>query len=75
MPGIAALQDDLAARTGIRGRVLIRRDAPATWMEIYEGVASPETFEAALVAAVERHHAADFAQDRIRHTEAFVASS
>jgi Domain of unknown function (DUF4936) len=75
MPGITALQDDVAARTGIRGRVLSRRDAPDTWMEIYEGVASPDTFEAALAAAVERHHAADFAQDRIRHTEAFVASS
>ena len=47
MPAIAALQVDLAARTGIRGRVLIRRDDPNTWMEIYEDVRSPETFEPA----------------------------
>jgi hypothetical protein len=70
---VAALQDDLARRTGIRGRVLMRRDDPATWMEIYEDVAAPAQFEPALAAAVERHRAADFAHDRARHTETFVA--
>lgn len=70
---ITALQDDLEASTGIRGRVLVRRDDPATWMEIYEGVAAPAQFEAALGAGVERHRAAEFAQDRARHTETFVA--
>ena len=70
---VAALQDDLATHTGIRGRVLTRRDDPATWMEIYEDVAAPAQFEPALAAAVERHRAADFAHDRVRHTETFVA--
>jgi len=70
---VKALQDDLAAQTGIRGRVLVRRDDPATWMEIYEDVATPAQFEPALAAAVARHRAADFAHDRARHTETFVA--
>ena len=70
---ISALQDDLAASTGIRGRVLIRRDDPATWMEIYENVTVPAQFELALAAAVERHRATAFAQDRARHTETFIA--
>lgn len=70
---VAALQDDLAQQTGIRGRVLVRRDDPGTWMEIYEGVAAPAQFEPALAAAVDRHRAADYAHDRARHTEAFVA--
>lgn len=70
---VAALQDELATQTGIRGRVLMRRDDSTTWMEIYEGVAAPAQFEPALAAAVERHRAADFAHDRVRHTETFVA--
>lgn len=70
---IAALQDDVAARTGIRGRVLIRRDDPATWMEIYENVSLPAAFERELAAAVERHQVAAFAHEGRRHTEAFVA--
>ncbi len=70
---VAALQDDLAQQTGIHGRVLVRRDDPATWMEVYEGVAAPAQFEPALAAAVERHRATDFAHDRARHTETFVA--
>ena len=70
---IAALQDELAANTGIRGRVLVRRDDPQTWMEIYEGVTAREQFEPALAAAVDHHRAAAFAHDGARHTEAFVA--
>jgi hypothetical protein len=48
---VEALQEDLAQRTGIRGRVLVRRDDPATWMEIYDGGAAPAQFEPALAAA------------------------
>lgn len=71
---VNALQDDLATQTGIRGRVLVRRDDPATWMEVYEDVATPAQFEPALAAAVARHRAADFAHDHARHTETFVAT-
>ncbi len=70
---ITALQDDVAASTGIRGRVLVRRDDPATWMEIYENVSAPAQFETAMTAAVALHRAADFAHDRARHLETFVA--
>ncbi|MEP7329255.1 MAG: DUF4936 family protein [Betaproteobacteria bacterium] len=71
---IDAMQHDVATRTGIRGRVLVRRDDPHTWMEIYEDVAAAASFEHELAAAVERHRIADFAHDRARHTEAFVAA-
>ena len=57
----------------IRGRVLVRRNDPATWMEIYENVAVPAQFESTLTAAVERHGVAAFAHDGARHLEAFVA--
>lgn len=51
---VAALQQDVLRQTGVRGRLLRRRDDPATWMEIYEGIANESAFEAALAAAVER---------------------
>ncbi len=70
---IAALLDDVAARTAIRGRVLVRRDDPATWMEIYEGVTAPEDFERELFEAATRHDAAAVADEGARHVEAFVA--
>ena len=34
--------------TGIRGRWMHRRDDPATYMEVYEGVKSESAFEALL---------------------------
>ncbi len=70
---IAALLDDVAARTAVHGRVLVRRDDPATWMEIYEGVTAPEDFERALAEAAARHRAAAIADEGARHVEAFVA--
>ena len=51
---VEALQDDVFARTGVRGRLLHRRDDPATWMEIYEGISDEHAFDAALAAAVGR---------------------
>jgi hypothetical protein len=45
---VAELQRGLAARTGIAGRLLCRRDKPDTWMEVYENVPDGGTFEAAL---------------------------
>lgn len=51
---VAALQQDVFERTGVRGRVLQRRDDPATWMEIYEGIADERAFDASLAAATER---------------------
>ena len=51
---VAAIQEDLYAHTGVRGRRLHRRDDPATWMEIYEGISDEQVFDMALAAAVER---------------------
>ncbi len=70
---IATLLDDVAARTAVRGRVLVRRDDPTTWMEIYEGVTAPEDFEHALAEAAACHGAAAIAENGSRHVEVFVA--
>ena len=70
---IEALLDDVAAHTGIRGRLQKRRDDATTWLEIYENVTATATFEHALAAAVVKHRAAACARDHARHTEAFVA--
>jgi hypothetical protein len=51
---VTALQQEVLALTGVRGRLLHRRDDPATWMEIYEGIADERAFDASLAAAVER---------------------
>jgi len=51
---VAALQEEVLKRTGVRGRLLHRRDDPVTWMEIYEGIADERAFDASLAAAVER---------------------
>ena len=51
---VAALQDDVLAQTGVRGRLMHRRDDPATWMEIYEGVSDGHAFDASLATAVKR---------------------
>ena len=52
---VGALQKELAAATGIGGRLLRRRDDETTWMEIYEGVPDSARFEAKLSELVERH--------------------
>lgn len=49
---VRSLLDSVKARTGIDGRLLAGRDDPATWMEIYEGVADAAAFESALAACV-----------------------
>lgn len=47
-----AMQHALAARSGIRGRLMQRRDDEHTLMEIYTGVTDAAAFETALAAAV-----------------------
>lgn len=65
----------MAGSCGVHGRLLVRRDDPSTWMEIYEAVADAPAFERALAAEIERHAATSFAEGRARHTEAFVTPS
>jgi hypothetical protein len=45
---VAKLQRELLERTGVHGRLMRRRDDPATWMEIYEDVPDEKSFETAL---------------------------
>ena len=49
---IAGLQEDLAARTGVAGKFLRRRDDETTWMEIYENVPDAQQLEAVLADLV-----------------------
>lgn len=72
---VGAIQADVFAATGVQGRLLRRRDDPATWMEIYESVPDADRFEQALEAALARHDfAALLASGNVRHSERFVAS-
>ena len=70
---VDALQADVLRETGVRGRLLNRRDDPATWMEIYDGIAEEKAFHLALDAAVERRgFAAILAPGSRRVTEVFA---
>lgn len=72
---VREMQAELAATSGVRGRLMRRRDAPGTWMEIYEDIGAFEPFEAALDDAVARHRLADLlAPGERRHAERFVAA-
>jgi hypothetical protein len=45
---VAGLFGEIEKQTGIRGRWMRRRDDPATYMEVYEGVTDGKAFEALL---------------------------
>ncbi len=45
---VQELLSTVKAKTGIQGRWMRRRDDPATYMEVYEGVADDAAFEALL---------------------------
>jgi hypothetical protein len=70
---ISAMQAALREEIGVQGRLLHRLEDEATWMEVYEGVRDPTTFERELERAVERfglrHLLASGAE---RHHERFV---
>ena len=70
---VDALQTEVFAATGIRGRLLRRRDDPSTWMEVYEAVDDTAAFEQVLDAALARHgFAALLGPGEVRHSERFV---
>ncbi len=68
---VNAAMADVARTTGVAGRLCLRLDDPATWMEIYEHVHDAPSFDAALAAAVIRHGVEAHAPDG-RHVERFV---
>lgn len=70
----ASLQDQvrrmlgvIEAATGVRGRWMRRRDEPATYMEVYDGVSDEPAFEALLA-----REAAQLGLER--HVERFVCA-
>jgi Domain of unknown function (DUF4936) len=69
---VRRVQAELKDKTGIDGRLLKKRDDPATWMEIYEGVVDAGGFEQCLGATLQ---ASDFASaletGGARHMECF----
>lgn len=70
---VDAVQSALYQDTGIQGRLLRREDDPSTWMEIYDAVADPPRFEAALERLLAQHgFDGCLASDSRRHTERFV---
>ncbi len=72
----AAVQQLLAtmqARTGVRGRVLKKRNEPLLWMEIYEPVNDEAKFEWGLAEAVAASGINALLQaGSTRHTECFA---
>ena len=71
---IDAMMTDLARRTGIAGRLFLRRGESSTWMENYEGVSDPALFEREFIAVALEHDLARFINAGGRHVEAFVAA-
>ena len=61
----------LACRTGIRGRLLIKRGEPDLWLESYAGIADPDGFERRLRQAIDEFDIEMFI-DGPRHTECFA---
>jgi Domain of unknown function (DUF4936) len=70
---VDVVQSALCEETGIRGRLLRRDDDASTWMEIYENVADPPSFERSLERLLAQHGFARYLEpDSRRHTERFT---
>ena len=70
---IDVLLGTMAARCSQPPRRLARCDDPATWIEIYEGIADYAAFATALSAAARDSNCAAFTQGE-RHLECFSAT-
>lgn len=69
---VRKLLDTVHQRTGIRGRMLKKRNEPLLWMEIYEGVADEAKFEWELAESVAAAGIQPLLQaGSSRHTECF----
>lgn len=68
---VNALMQEVTLRTGVIGRLLMRHDDPATWMEVYESIADGDRFDIVLMEATARAGASAFAQDG-RQVERFI---
>ncbi|MGQ0579895.1 MAG: DUF4936 family protein [Betaproteobacteria bacterium] len=69
---VRGMQAELLARSGVRGRLLSKRDEPGMWMEVYEGVSDAPAFEAELARlSAEMKLEGFLAPGSRRHTECF----
>lgn len=69
---VCSMQARLKCQTGVAGKLLIRHDDPAVWMEVYDNVSDQTSFETALSAAVEKFEIDVFLDaDQSRHMECF----
>jgi len=69
------MQSQLLIRSGVRGRLLIKRDEPGLWMEVYEGVNDAPAFEAELDRLIAATKLEGFlAPGSRRHSECFEES-
>ena len=71
---VDALLGAMAEHCGPPPRRMIRCNDPATWMEIFEGIADFKRFEAALNACAETFNCAAFTRGD-RHLECFVPAN
>lgn len=69
---VDALMRDVFANAGVAARLLVRRDDPRTWMEVYDNVADASRFEDVLAVGALRHEVARFAEEGKRHLEPFL---
>lgn len=71
-PLIRQLLEEVRKATGVRGRLLTKRDEPGLWMEIYENVADDAKFEWELAEIAARLKVQECLQaDTTRHLECF----
>lgn len=69
---IRTMQSQLLVCSGVRGRLLTKRDEPGLWMEVYEGVNDAPAFEAELDRLIAAMKLEGFLEPGSRrHTECF----
>ncbi len=69
---VRSMQSQLLVRSGVRGRLLSKRDEPGLWMEVYEGVNDAPAFEAQLGSLTAETKLEDYLEPGSRrHTECF----
>jgi uncharacterized protein DUF4936 len=69
---VRSMQSQLLVRSGVRGRLLSKRDEPGMWMEVYEGVNDAPAFEAELDRLIGAMKLEGFLEPGSRrHTECF----
>lgn len=72
---VHAMLADVETQTGIRGRLMRRRDDDTTLMEVYPGVIDLEAFERILEQALDTHRVGKLlAEGSGRHLERFICA-